>query len=106
MNQPLLEIKNLQAGVENKQILTGINLTINPGEVHAVMGPNGSGKSTLARAIATQLRGKRGFVAWPSARASALSPSPTMIHRDARPSRGLNIGSAGHGVGGGSDGAR
>ena len=52
MNQPLLEIKNLQAGVENKQILKGINLTINAGEVHAVMGPNGSGKSTLAAILA------------------------------------------------------
>jgi len=52
MNQPLLEIKNLHAGVENKQILKGINLTINAGEVHAIMGPNGSGKSTLAAILA------------------------------------------------------
>ena len=50
--QPILEIKNLHAGVENKQILKGFNLTINAGEVHAFMGLNGSGKSTLAAILA------------------------------------------------------
>jgi len=56
-NPPILEIKDLNAGVEDKQILKGINLTLCPGEVHAVMGPNGSGKSTLAAILA----GREGY---------------------------------------------
>ena len=48
----MLTISNLQAGIEGKKILNGINLEINPGEVHAIMGPNGSGKSTLASVLA------------------------------------------------------
>lgn len=48
----MLTIKNLHAGVEDKDILKGINLQVNPGEVHAIMGPNGSGKSTLSSVIA------------------------------------------------------
>ncbi|MEM1397344.1 MAG: ATP-binding cassette domain-containing protein, partial [Pseudomonadota bacterium] len=43
----MLEIKNLHVSVEDKPILKGINLAIEPGKVHAIMGPNGSGKSTL-----------------------------------------------------------
>jgi Fe-S cluster assembly ATP-binding protein len=48
----LLEIKDLHAKVGDREILKGIDLTINPGEVHAIMGPNGSGKSTLAQVLA------------------------------------------------------
>lgn len=48
----MIEIKNLRAAIDGKEILKGINLTVNPGEVHAIMGPNGSGKSTLAQVLA------------------------------------------------------
>ena len=53
----MLEIKDLKASVSNKQILNGLNLTIKPGELHAIMGPNGSGKSTLANVLS----GKKGY---------------------------------------------
>ena len=51
MSAPLLEIKELKASVEGKEILKGISLTIEKGQVHAVMGPNGSGKSTLSHTL-------------------------------------------------------
>ena len=54
---PLLEIKNLSVVVDSRQILNGLNLTVNKGEVHAIMGPNGAGKSTLAHVLS----GKAGY---------------------------------------------
>ena len=48
----MLEVKDLRGGIEGKEILKGIDLTVKPGEVHAIMGPNGSGKSTFAQVLA------------------------------------------------------
>ena len=53
----MLEIKNLKASINKREIIKGLNLKINPGELHAIMGPNGSGKSTLANVLS----GKNGY---------------------------------------------
>ena len=52
LNSPILEIKDLKASINNNEILQSLNLTINRGEIHAIMGPNGSGKSTFSKIIA------------------------------------------------------
>ena len=53
----MLQIKNLNVSINNKEILKGLNISIKPGELHAIMGPNGSGKSTLANVLS----GKEGY---------------------------------------------
>ena len=53
----MLEIKDLKAKIDNKNVLNGLNLEVKPGEVHAIMGPNGSGKSTLSNVLS----GKKGY---------------------------------------------
>ena len=71
---PLLEIKNLHVEIDGKEILKGLDLTVNAGEVHAIMGPNGSGKSTLAYVLA----GKDGYQ--PTAGRSAVQRQEHVRH--------------------------
>ena len=75
----MLQIKNLQAGIEDKPILKGINLTVNAGEVHAIMGPNGSGKSTLASVLA----GRDGFDVTAARRFTTTTTCSTSRQRNA-----------------------
>jgi len=76
MSKAILEIRNLHASVDGKQILNGIDLVVNAGEVHALMGPNGSGKSTLAHVLAgrTGYEVSAGEVLYKGADLLALAP--------------------------------
>ena len=79
----MLVIKNLKASINNREILKGLNLKINPGEVHAIMGPNGSGKSTLANVLS----GKNGYKI--SGEVKYLGESPNYIPVEERAQKGI-----------------
>src|SRR5215468_12728449 len=81
---PLLEIKNLHVEIDGKKILNGLDLTVNPGQVHAIMGPNGSGKSTLAYVLAGRddYEVTEGEVLWNGESVLAMPP-------DERAARGI-----------------
>jgi len=72
----MLDIKNLHVSAEGSEILKGLDLHVNPGEVHAIMGPNGSGKSTLARVLAghPEYQVTAGEVLWDGANLLAMDP--------------------------------
>src|SRR5204863_1927367 len=79
-----LEIENLRASVEGKEILQGIDLTVKQGETHAIMGPNGSGKSTLSNVI----MGRPGYVVT-AGEVTFKGESILRLPADARAKRGL-----------------
>ena len=79
----MLEIKNLNASIDNKEILKGLNISVKPGELHAIMGPNGSGKSTLANVLS----GKDGYKI--SGELNYLGKSLSDISIDERAQKGI-----------------
>lgn len=81
----MLEIKNLRASVNGKEILKGLNFSVNPGEVHAIMGPNGSGKSTFAHVLS----GKDGYEVDPSSSVQFLGKDLLELPAEERARRGL-----------------
>ena len=79
----MLKIKNLNASIDNKEILKGLNISVKPGELHAIMGPNGSGKSTLANVLS----GKDGYKI--SGELNYLGKSLSDISIDERAQKGI-----------------
>ena len=75
----MLEIKDLKASINNKEILKGLNISIKPGELHAIMGPNGSGKTLLMRIAHGVLRPTSGRVHWSGSKTPPLYPRQTMV---------------------------
>ena len=82
---PLLEIVDLHVAVEGVEILRGIDLTVAPGELHAIMGPNGSGKSTLANVLA----GNPGYEVTAGAIAASRATTSRVLAPDARAKLGM-----------------
>lgn len=78
----MLEIKNLHAAIEGNEILKGIDLQVNPGEIHAIMGPNGSGKSTLANVLAgkEEFEVQQGTVLYEGKDLLEMSPEDRALH--------------------------
>ena len=91
MPEKLLEISGLHAGVEDKEILKGLNLSVNKGEVHVILGPNGSGKSTLMKILSGMYKATEGTMLYKGAEKEFSGPVESirqgiaMIHQELSP---------------------